>query len=215
MDAPDYSRYTYDELIEARESVDATLYPERVAKLEQFLEHYYHPADAQNEQADALDKYRTFGPRLGAMIADSLLLSIGVGILSLLTGFRESPWFWWTDTAIFLIYPVLLHTLYGQTFGKMATDVIVLDEKTESAITFTQAALRDCVPIVSTLIIIGTALLVQIGVISAASDWLITGLSVFTWSMLIWHLLEVVTMLTNQKRRAIHDYIAGTVVVKT
>ena len=29
-----------------------------------------------------------------------------------------------------------------------------------------------------------------------------------------WTLLEVLTMLTNAKRRAIHDFIAGTVVVR-
>ena len=31
---------------------------------------------------------------------------------------------------------------------------------------------------------------------------------------LIWTVLEILTMLTNDKRRALHDYIAGTVVVK-
>lgn len=32
---------------------------------------------------------------------------------------------------------------------------------------------------------------------------------------LIWYFLELVTMLTNRKRRALHDFIAGTVVVRT
>ena len=31
----------------------------------------------------------------------------------------------------------------------------------------------------------------------------------------LWYLAEVSTMLTNRKRRALHDYIAGTVVVRT
>ncbi len=30
-----------------------------------------------------------------------------------------------------------------------------------------------------------------------------------------WGILELITMLTNPKRRAIHDFIAGTVVIKT
>jgi len=30
----------------------------------------------------------------------------------------------------------------------------------------------------------------------------------------IWFLAEAISMLTNKKRRAIHDYIAGTVVVR-
>ena len=31
----------------------------------------------------------------------------------------------------------------------------------------------------------------------------------------LWFLAEVLTMLTNEKRRALHDFIAGTVVVRT
>lgn len=32
---------------------------------------------------------------------------------------------------------------------------------------------------------------------------------------LLWFVAEIVTSLMNQKRRAVHDFIAGTVVVKT
>ena len=31
----------------------------------------------------------------------------------------------------------------------------------------------------------------------------------------IWFMLEIITMLLNEKRRALHDLIAGTVVVRT
>jgi len=31
----------------------------------------------------------------------------------------------------------------------------------------------------------------------------------------LWFLAEVLTMLTNEKRRALHDFIAGTIVVRT
>jgi hypothetical protein len=36
----------------------------------------------------------------------------------------------------------------------------------------------------------------------------------FGGAMMIWALLEFITMLTNKRRRAIHDFIAGTVVIK-
>jgi hypothetical protein len=39
--------------------------------------------------------------------------------------------------------------------------------------------------------------------------WLLTGIPG------LWFLAEVLTMLTNRKRRALHDFIAGTVVVRT
>jgi uncharacterized RDD family membrane protein YckC len=32
---------------------------------------------------------------------------------------------------------------------------------------------------------------------------------------LVWILLELITMLANKKRRAIHDFIAGSVVIRT
>ena len=214
MDTPNYSRYTFDELIEARESVDHTLYPERAAQLDRLLNTFSHDEQQRSDETDPQDKYKTFGPRVGAIIVDSLITAVGLGILSLLTGFKESSWFWWIDSAILIAYAVILHGLYGQTLGKMATGVKVLDEKTESAITFTQAALRDCVPIMSTLVLIIVALLLQSGIITNVSGWLEMGLMIFTWTLLAWHLLEVISMLTNQKRRAIHDYIAGTVVVK-
>ena len=214
VDTPNYSRYTFDELIEARESVDHTLYPERAAQLDRLLNTFSHDEQQRSDETDPQDKYKTFGPRVGAIIVDSLITAVGLGILSLLTGFRESSWFWWIDSAILIAYAVILHGLYGQTLGKMATGVKVLDEKTESAITFTQAALRDCVPIMSTLVLIIVALLLQSGIITNVSGWLEMGLMIFTWTLLAWHLLEVISMLTNQKRRAIHDYIAGTVVIK-
>jgi uncharacterized RDD family membrane protein YckC len=33
--------------------------------------------------------------------------------------------------------------------------------------------------------------------------------------ILCWFLAEVITMLTNEKRRALHDFLAGTVVIRT
>lgn len=39
--------------------------------------------------------------------------------------------------------------------------------------------------------------------------------TILAFAGLGWFLLEVVTMLTNEKRRALHDLIAGTVVVST
>lgn len=32
---------------------------------------------------------------------------------------------------------------------------------------------------------------------------------------LVWFVAEVLTMLTNERRRALHDFIAGTVVIRT
>jgi uncharacterized RDD family membrane protein YckC len=38
--------------------------------------------------------------------------------------------------------------------------------------------------------------------------------SVYRWSGNIWYWSEFIVLLTNRRKRAIHDFIAGTVVVK-
>lgn len=214
MDAPNYSRYSLNELAEARQTIDADAYPERAAKLDSLLASFQDEINQDNEELHRVNRYRTFGPRIGAMIVDSIVLGIGFLIVGALVDFQNSMWLWWLDEVGMIVYPVVLHALYGQTVGKMATEVIVLDAKTETSISFSQAALRDCVPIFSTLLIVVIVLLFQLGVITTVTQWLSTGLIIFTWSLIIWHLLEIITMLTNEKRRALHDFIAGTVVVR-
>lgn len=47
----------------------------------------------------------------------------------------------------------------------------------------------------------------------ALTDTMVFRLS--TTLPLLWYAVEVLTMLTNKKRRALHDFIGGTVVVRT
>jgi len=45
--------------------------------------------------------------------------------------------------------------------------------------------------------------------VDSRTYWLLSSLP------MLWFLAEVLTMLTNKKRRALHDFIAGTVVART
>ena len=81
--------------------------------------------------------------------------------------------------------------------------------------TFPQALLRDV-----GLVVLNTASAVYLGYlvltgvyISGAESTNLPG-ELLVWASLAWLALELVTMLTNEKRRAFHDYIAGTVVVR-
>ena len=38
--------------------------------------------------------------------------------------------------------------------------------------------------------------------------------SIYTWLTNIWSWSELIVLLTNPRKRALHDYIAGTVIVK-
>jgi uncharacterized RDD family membrane protein YckC len=104
----------------------------------------------------------------------------------------------------------------------MVTRVRVVDFRTEGKISFRQAWLREGIPMVLSLGVLGYEIFaVLTGRLSPSAIangealtvngplWLITAIPG------LWFVAEVLTMLTNEKRRALHDFIAGTVVVRT
>jgi uncharacterized RDD family membrane protein YckC len=113
------------------------------------------------------------------------------------------------------LYGVLMHGFYGQTLGKMLLKVKVLDATSEAPISMRQAFLRDSIYIaINTAALIITIYFVLRGdQIDAES--VVTANAVLLTAALVWFLAEILTCLTNPKRRAVHDFIAGTVVVKT
>jgi uncharacterized RDD family membrane protein YckC len=120
-----------------------------------------------------------------------------------------------------LFYTVLLHARYGQTVGKMATKVRVVDNRTEGRISSGQAWLREGIPL---LLSVGSVIYEISLILDGRLNWKTTAAGeVFDnkWYWLansvstLWFAAEVLTMLTNRKRRALHDFIAGTVVVRT
>jgi uncharacterized RDD family membrane protein YckC len=78
-----------------------------------------------------------------------------------------------------------------------------------------QAITRDLVPlslsVASFVVIVNVDLPTDLSEVDYAS--LIPGLFLLSIAIL-WSLAEILTMATNRKRRAIHDFIAGSVVVR-
>lgn len=115
------------------------------------------------------------------------------------------------------IYSVLLHGNSGQTLGKMAMGVKVVDADTEEEIDLRQALIRDSVPIGLMI-----ALYAYIFIIIGGQDLDITEVNIASllpmlflgMLSIIWTLVEIFSMLFNEKSRAVHDLIAGTVVVR-
>jgi uncharacterized RDD family membrane protein YckC len=128
------------------------------------------------------------------------------------------PWFV-SYSMSFVAYSVLLHWRWGQTLGKRVTGVRV-HSLSGGPLSLRQAAMRDIVPLIITIV----GVLVNLpDVAHGKSPYPDTtagfaGLGTFDrlmlWSMWAWWILEVVTMLFNSKRRALHDFIAGTVVTR-
>ena len=112
-----------------------------------------------------------------------------------------------------LAYPIVLVALYGQTLGKMACGVRVVD-LSGGAVSRLQATLREIVPVL--MLPVGLLLQSQNVLGGHLENHGFTPGQLKAVSLVLggWVLLEVITMLTNTKRRAVHDFIAGTVVMR-
>lgn len=171
-------------------------------------------------------RYSTFGPRFWASFVDSCVLwPVGFAAVILLTSDIPrslAAVVLVAQSLIWLVYTVVMHARRGQTVGKMVTKVRVLNNRTEGGISWTQAWLREGIPALLSLgLVVWEAIHLLDGswtygtgadrgaVTDSTTFWLLTWLPAF------WFLAEAVTMLTNKKRRALHDFIAGTVVVRT
>ena len=166
-------------------------------------------------------KYNTFWPRVWASWIDSLIM-LPVGILLTLTC-RSSIL---TPSLVLLvyiggilvkyIYRIILHGCFGQTVGKMAVKVkvVTLDE---SPLGVKRALLRESVDLLITAVslIANAPLILKTGSL-VGLRWVPHG----EWYFLLafcsqgWFLIDLLTLFASTRRRAAHDFIAGSVVVR-
>jgi uncharacterized RDD family membrane protein YckC len=124
-----------------------------------------------------------------------------------------------TPAWAFVAYRVLMHGRRGQTVGKMATRLKVYDISGR-ILSMRQAVLRESglilLNLTWTILYLLTAedfwayLKADIPGAVQAPGWLATSF----WIGIGWNLLNASAMFLNKKRRAIHDFIAGSVVVR-
>lgn len=159
-------------------------------------------------------KYKTGGARFWAALIDGLIflpLVLTERLLILPTENKVGFILWQIFCVILSCgYSVIMHAKYGQTLGKMVLKVKLVDVSELESVTLNQAFMRDIVGIVVTFFS-----LIYL-VVSLSSMQLITEHYddfLKPWAF-YWLLIELITMLTNSKRRAVHDFIAGTVVIR-
>lgn len=170
--------------------------------------------------------YAGFRKRSGAYFIDLLILipvcliyfkiyaiSIPIAIISI-----------FVLNFIFHFYTIFLHYKYGATLGKMFAQIKVTMPD-GSPIGFQEAFLRSFIDICYSLIII----FLHIGVLIQFDPELFSStadirneefqkLSPKLWGSLdtiyyLWFFIELITLLFNERKRALHDFIAGTVVI--
>ena len=161
-------------------------------------------------------KYRTFWLRFWAGNVDALVLS---------PIFLVNNWIWTQHTPIatrvlwfalsslaWPAYSILLHGRSGQTVGKRLLRIKVVDVSGE-ALTMAQALRRELINLPFTVWSVVTGLIVIVrGAIP--HDPVLTDGGPFVGLSLVLFGLELVSTLGSRQRRALHDLVAGSVVVR-
>lgn len=163
-------------------------------------------------------RYDTFRPRLFAGILDALLFAPLYYVSPMIYEWSPGravtvPWFVCFSFAP-LAYTIFLHGRYGMTLGKRLFQIAVVD-LTEGPLSMRQAVRRDSVPLVMTALGVLLELPYLMGWWSEAPWFLDYSSVLLEYAVWAWFGAELITMLLNDKRRALHDFIAGSVVVRT
>ena len=151
------------------------------------------------------------------VVVVSKIITFGPGLLAM--GAAQT-----VSTGLAIAYFLYFTTHYGQTFGKMAMKVKIthLDG---SAITFKTALLRKSVDfalIVLNLIFYWIQMAEMKGIVSSSAPTQdeITkmladnkGFWIYLSLASIWTIANLVSFLANPRKRALHDLIAGTIVI--
>ena len=160
-----------------------------------------------------LPKYRTFAKRIIAGIIDGFVfIPLDFAGSYLLDEFGNTFNTSWTlfQTIIWTLYVVIGHGKYGQTLGKKAMAVKVLDLDEKNLIGYKRAFIRESVWFVVS--ILGAIYLLfpqsnrNYSELNTVDDYLSLTISV-------WFILEIITMAFNSKRRALHDFMAKSVAI--
>jgi len=164
-----------------------------------------------------LQKYQTFSKRFIAGLIDGLIF-LPFAFLdnriansnnkSLFIGWMLFHLICWT------LYVVIGHGRFGQTIGKRLMGIKVFDLTEKHIIGYKRAFLREAVWFLAEIVGI-IYLMVSTFNDSNFNETLLDTYysSIVGLISAIWLILELITMLFNNKRRALHDFIAGSVVV--
>lgn len=164
-------------------------------------------------------KYHTFWPRLWALVLDALIMipviSLGEylmrpdrGLSSVISGLALASF-------LPICYRTLMHACFGQTVGKMVARVKILDASESRGPSFWQCMVRDLPEyMVATLTAYHAVELFRLGTYQPDQPDRSTFAHAVDLSYITWWFAEAMALSANFRRRALHDWLAGTVVIK-
>jgi uncharacterized RDD family membrane protein YckC len=164
-----------------------------------------------------MSKYQTTSRRFWAGLIDALFISLTFAVVRILVPETNTSYeilLWILVCNLFAVsYHVFSVGFYGKTIGKRLFKIKVLDIS-EAKVTLAQACWREIFYIITNLIYFAFNLYSNFHDANIRNDF--SGLfQILENANLVWFLVEIVSCLTNEKRRAIHDFMAGTVVINT
>ncbi len=202
-------------------ALDKERNPEVAARLEEQIDALGGSIYAESEPITEENKYKTFWRRFWANFVDGFIIGIPFAVLMIVlerTGIITSvskPYYQHFHSLATFAYFIVMHAMFGQTVGKMATGVKVFDKTGELEISWKQSLLRVVVPVLFFVVSLGY--FTYTGT-SFEQAWDAGSFELFEYAILFlsiaWLAAEVITLLSNSRRRAVHDFIAGTVVIR-
>lgn len=165
-------------------------------------------------QLDGLEKYHTGIRRFVAMILDGIFIQIIAAPIALVIGLLSAS----VDggDVEFIIgtaYLICLTAIYGKTPGKHLCKLKVVSYPDEGRIGIRHSVLREIFPVIMAVLVLPTNFFLEMS--RGPNPFGIAWVVMLALGGIGWHILEIVTFLMDPKRRAFHDKIAGTIVVKT
>jgi uncharacterized RDD family membrane protein YckC len=160
-------------------------------------------------EKESMEKYQTVFRRIIALIIDGIFTIVPFSLISQYINIDNdvaNTVFLVSKTFIPFIYFIVMNYLFGQTLGKMVASIKIVDISETRGISFKQAFLREIIWIVLAFIEF-----VFIKTFSNTS-W-VDAISLYDTIVFIIVFIIIIFMFNNDKRRAIHDIIADTVVV--
>jgi uncharacterized RDD family membrane protein YckC len=164
-----------------------------------------------------MENHPTVVPRICAIILDSILL-LPLAIIDQLV--RDSGLqpeiiiaLLFIVSISYSIYFITMHKIFGQTVGKMLMKVKVLSFD-ESPIKFWQTVVRD----LPQILLVTASFIFENPLVNATAETNSESLDILKSPIVIlsmmWGIADIICFFTSEKHRALHDFIAGTVVVK-
>lgn len=164
------------------------------------------------------NKYSTFWPRLFAAIIDGIVFIVLGMVIAIIPMENNKNGFIFAQllyTLIPLTYFVIGHGKYGYTIGKKAMKLKVLRLDERNLIGYKWAFLRESVWVFLNIAVIVYLVVDSWGRKTIEVRTLEALEGIVAYSSIAWFAIELITMQLNIKRRALHDFIAKSIVIKT